>query len=237
MMLNPKFDLVSIAGSGSHRTLAPFSCPRACTLVFAESFNEKWSTSSSIGEHIVADGGFNGWRVDAGVRPATRLSFTPQKFINIGLTVTLLGTILCVIVLLVRRRGGTSPLSEPEASWASNYLLQSAIFITGALFVIGPRYAAYSFAVVAIFAIPQLAARRFLIAPAAWCWLACQLGLLTVRYIRNNPRPGSDWPMQAETFHRGILLAILMIAWGMAVRSAAQGKGTGILARGGAAND
>ena len=203
---------LNIEGTNSERNIDGVECPNSCVLVFAESFNDAWSTSKDIGDHISVDGGFNGWLVDSTAPSSFGLDFKPQRLIALGIAITLISIVFCLGVLVwVRKQSVAAQIEDNVSSPSNNATDVLAILL--ALGFVGFPHALIVFFVAGLLRTKYLRTRVHWVSLAASAWFTGLLLTVVVRYIRRDPVPGSAWPSHAENVHKRLILAILIIGW------------------------
>ena len=203
---------LNIEGTNSERNIDGVECPNSCVLVFAESFNDAWSTSKDIGDHISVDGGFNGWLVDSAAPSSFGLEFKPQRLIALGIAITLICIVFCLGVLVwVRKQSVAAQIEDNVSSPSNNATDVLAILL--ALGFVGFPHALIVFFIAGLLRTKYLRTRVHWVSLAASAWFTGLLLTVVVRYIRRDPVPGSAWPSHAENVHKRLILAILIIGW------------------------
>ncbi len=89
-------------------------------LVIGQGYDRGWRASCdghSLGAPVPIDGYANGWPVGPGCRKVS-FAFAPQGTANIGYVVSALAGVLCLALIIVRRRKATIPLARTGASAA-----------------------------------------------------------------------------------------------------------------------
>ncbi len=229
---------LDITGRNSHRVIHDTTCDRECILVFSESFNDQWHLAGATADHFMVDGGFNGWFLQAGSYPNLKVDFGPQRYVDLGILVSLFACLTCAAIVLRTRRIASSPIQDSGAtSIGLSYAVAGFLLVVVAFLTISLAYALLASAVVVVFALPPLVDRRRRIPAFALAALAAEFLLILARYIRRDPRPGPDWPLHVESFHRGVLVAVLMITWGAYLHTSDNRIETGILTDGGDPSD
>lgn len=203
---------LNIEGTNSQRHIDGVECLNNCVLVFAESFNDGWSTSTELGDHVLVDGGFNGWLVDREVPSSINLDFKPQRLIQLGIAITLICIVFCLGVLLTSRKQLVTAQSETaDASQSNNATDVLAILL--ALGFIGIPHAFIVLIIAVLMRTRYLRTRVHWVGVASAAWLTGLLLTVVVRYIRRDPAPGSAWTDHAENVHKRLILAVLLIGW------------------------
>ncbi len=211
---------LNIEGANSQRHIDGAECLNNCVLVFAESFNDGWSTSTELGDHVVVDGGFNGWLVDSEVASSINLDFKPQRLIHLGIAITLICIVFCLGVLLTSRKQLVTVQSETaDASQSTN--VTDALAVALALGFIGIPHALIVLIIAVLMRTKYLRTRVHWVGVASAAWLTGLLLTVVVRYTRRDPAPGSAWTDHAENVHKRLILAVLIIGW-IAWRESAQ---------------
>ncbi len=203
---------LNLEGTNSERNIDGVECPNSCVLVFAESFNDAWSTSEDLGDHISVDGGFNGWLVDSAAPSSFGLEFKPQRLIALGIAITLICIVFCLGVLVwVRKQSVAAQIEDNVSSPSNNATDVLAILL--ALGFVGFPHALIVFFIAGLLRTKYLRTRVHWVSLAASAWFTGLLLTVVVRYIRRDPVPGSAWPSHAENVHKRLILAILIIGW------------------------
>ena len=203
---------LNLEGTNSERNIDGVECPNSCVLVFAESFNDAWSTSEDLGDHISVDGGFNGWLVDSAAPSSFGLEFKPQRLIALGIAITLICIVFCLGVLVwVRKQSVAAQIEDNVSSPSNNATDVLAILL--ALGFVGFPHALIVFFIAGLLRTKYLRTRVHWVSLAASAWFTGLLLTVVVRYIQRDPVPGSAWPSHAENVHKRLILAILIIGW------------------------
>ncbi len=222
---------LNIEGTNTRRSINGLECQSNCVVVFTESFNDAWSNSEDLGEHLSVDGGFNGWLVDSEVPNSFRLEFKPQRLIQLGIAISLLSIVFCLGVL-IRARKRSIPVQTSTAVSATSDNTIDLFAILLALGFIGFAHALVVFFIAGLLRTKFLRTRVHWVSLAASVWLSGLLLTVVVRYIRRDPVPGSAWPIHAENVHKRLILAVLIIVWITWRESAQRSRRTGNLAGG-----
>jgi arabinofuranan 3-O-arabinosyltransferase len=208
--------------SRTSRTVRVAPCPSGCWVVLGEGFNDGWVAEIDgvdLGPGQLVDGGFNGWYLppsDA-VRTLT-FRWTPQRAVTIGLWLSALAVIACVVLAVAdgRRRPieaprpprligfGREPASSRRRIWAAPIVATATAFV-----LCGPGWALVALAlglVAAAFERPRL-----LGVFALAIWLCCGVVVLS-RVMRYRPFPNAGWPGTFEDLHRPGMLVLALLA-------------------------
>ena len=213
-------------------------------VVLGQSYSDGWRATTSdgadLGEPTLVNGFGNGWRIDPaemGADVTVDIAWTPQRIVWIGIAVSILGVLLCLVLILRpprRARGssagddigasGHSRVSEPSptaprlhdprrSDGPSPGVGAAAVLALGsglvALVVIGP---------VAILPVALLVALAgwfpwgsTLLRLAAVGSFAAAVGYTVLRQWRNGFELDFAWPQWFEATHRVTLTAVVLM--------------------------
>ncbi|HWM18888.1 MAG TPA: alpha-(1-_3)-arabinofuranosyltransferase family protein [Ilumatobacteraceae bacterium] len=223
------------------RTVRVGPCPAGCWVVLGEGLNDGWvadidgDDDEDLGPGRLVDGGFNGWRLPPSDTPRTvTFTWTPQRTVTVGLWLSGLAVIACVVLAVADRRRrpfavarsprliglGRDPVATRRQVWAGPIVATAA-----GLLLAGPGWALVAFALAAVAV--ALGRARLLAAAALAIWLWCGAVVLW-RVMRYRPFPNAGWPGTFEDLHRPGMLVLALLAGSLAAeppRRRTQGSG------------
>jgi arabinofuranan 3-O-arabinosyltransferase len=210
-----------------HRTIEVSACTRGCWLVFGEGFSPDWEASidgRDLGEPLLVDGGFNGWRIEpteATIEIDVR--WTEQRKLDLAIAVSALGALIALVLLVRDRRRPQHPASEPAGDPGDPPALGSDraprsrrhALVTGVAWavlaglLIAPAWAGLG----ALGGLAVVIWRRMRVAElVAVATLIAVAGCVIVRERRNAPAPNGAWPSVFESWHRLAMFAVVAVA-------------------------
>jgi arabinofuranan 3-O-arabinosyltransferase len=202
------------------RTAQVGACPTGCWIVLGEGLNPGWSASVdgvSLGAATLVDGGFHGWWLEPSTaQRSVRFEWGEQRPVTIGLAVSGVAVIACIVVAVVDRRRRPGRLVMPPrldlmergpVEWA----WWAPALVTGgaALALIGPLWAVAGALIGALAG--RLGRPRLLATGAVVVWLAIGAILVTRTYL-DQPFPGPGWPGEFATWHRPGVFVLALLA-------------------------
>ena len=97
---------VKVVRSGRASMTVDVDASKPFWLVLGESYSNGW-TASGLGKPVLVDGYANGWYVQPTGKGPKRitLQFTPQRTVTASLVVSLLGALLCLVLVFASRPG------------------------------------------------------------------------------------------------------------------------------------
>ncbi len=222
-------EVTVLRSSRTEHGLQVAACPRGCWLVHGEGFNTGWTASlngTSLGDPVLMDGGFNAWWLPASdTSQQVDLAWTPQRQVDVGLVISLLAVVLCVVLVLWDRRrplvlgtcdeprfvSMTAPLDEgarpraPLRQWGVWVAFTAVVMLT-----VEPVWGLAAGAV----ALTASWWRRPHVAGVAALVTAVAVGVLMVwRVRRDRPFPGPLWTHEFADLHRpGLVMVALLVA-------------------------
>jgi arabinofuranan 3-O-arabinosyltransferase len=198
-------------------------------VVLGESFNDGWTASAdghSLGHPQLVDGYANGWLVSTpSATIHVHLNWAPQRRVWIAIALSLIGVVLCLVLLIRRPRSHPLPVTDPQPepiTWnsfaRSRGRDEPSLWITllvgvgaGAIAaaVIGPLAGAIT-ALVAATATRRRRARWWL-ALGSPGLLAISALYIVVRQARSKPTAAFEWPAEQSAVHQVGWLAIAFL--------------------------
>ena len=231
-----------VATSRTGRTVEVGPCPSGCWLVLGEGWNRGWVAKlrggDGLGTPQVVDGGFNGWWIEPSSDVRTvEMTWTPQRTIWFGFTLTLFTLALSVVILVgARSRAGlgvgrqTSPSTDVTVSGSMPVAAVSpapidrrrrrwsgvvGAGVLGSL-VLSGRWGAMAALIVAV---ATLIRRRHLVGWLAFAIVAAIACWYGWRIHQLRPFPGYGWVVNIEAAHPWAILAIVLLAVALSDRS------------------
>jgi arabinofuranan 3-O-arabinosyltransferase len=184
-------------------------------LVFGQGWASGWRASLNgrdLGTPVKADGGSMAWPIDPSTTPATvRISWRPQRFVNVGLLVSALGAAACLLLAVFGRRriDVVSRAPRLETSGRAGAFIGVLTVAVFAAAVVAP-WAALVVGAIAIISRTVRVLRRVGLMAAVVC-----VGVTGVfvagQQFRHRYRPGFGWPQSFASVHQLALLAVLLL--------------------------
>ncbi|MGE3620853.1 MAG: alpha-(1-_3)-arabinofuranosyltransferase family protein [Acidimicrobiia bacterium] len=197
-------------------------------LVLGQSHNRGWSArvegSGDLGPPELVDGFANGWLVqlDEDGRARVELDFGPQGAVRLGLVVSGVSGLACLLMAWRGRRCLDGPTARPDPLEPIPVLhYEGALPRRGRAALVG-----VGVAVGAVLVVPPPAAAVLGVVAALGCrrervrgWLVLAAPLLAaasgayvvVQQFRNRILPGFNWPAEHGRVHHAALLAVLVL--------------------------
>jgi arabinofuranan 3-O-arabinosyltransferase len=205
------------------KTIEIEHCVDGCWLVLGNGYSTAWTATGpagSLGEPLLVDGGFNGWRIAPSNQPVqVVVEWTQQRKLDIALVLSLLGVAAALVLLVFDARRGAwravpDPVPSPRLSDAMEQIpRRTALRIAVAWTVISALVIAPAWALAGIaggIALVVLRRRR-LVELTAWATVVAVGALVTIRERRNAPAPNGGWPEVFESWHRLGMFAIVTV--------------------------
>jgi arabinofuranan 3-O-arabinosyltransferase len=184
-------------------------------LVFGQGWAPGWRASLNghdLGPPVKVDGGSMAWTIDPFTTPATvKISWRPQRFVNIGLLVSSVGAAACLLLAVFgRRRNGYVRSPQPlETSGRAEALIGVLTVAAFAAAVLAP-WAALVVGAIAIISRRVRALRRLGLVAAVIC-VGITGGFVAGQQFRNRYQPGFGWPQSFASVDQLALLAVLFL--------------------------
>jgi hypothetical protein len=196
-------------------------------LVLGQSHNLGWhafADGRDLGPPVLIDGFANGWRLEPGSTGTTKISlrWVPQRTVWLGLAVSALAAILCLLILVFsalqsakRRRGaawrGQDQLEVPELGPPRRpHPAMAAAVAVGFGLAAGPAVGVAAGAVTLLAGLLRPA--RWLALGSAAC-LAAAGAYVAMQQYRYRFPPDFAWPVNTERAHSlGWLAVALLVA-------------------------
>jgi hypothetical protein len=180
-------------------------------LVLGQSHTDGWHATAGgkdLGPPVLVDGYANGWRIDpAGAEMAVELSFTPQRRVDLSLTISGFSALLCLLLALRRPRPLPLPNRDEEPAPLSTFLTvrydgtlpsRRAALIVGGLLGLAAAVLVHPVLGVGLAALCYRGVRddrtrRWIVfgAPAAMVAAGAYVVVWQLRYAAG---PGLEWP-------------------------------------------
>ena len=214
------------------RTVHVAPCSIGCWVVLGEGFNDGWvaeidGTMTSTASISAPDSSWTAGSTAGTCSPSdaprtVTFRWTPQRAVTIGLWLSGLAVIACVVLAVAdRRRRPIEAARSPrlvgfgrELAASRRQLWAGPIVATAVAFVLcGPGWSlvALALGVVAV----ALGRPRLLGAFALAIWLWCGAVVLW-RVVRYRPFPNAGWPGTFEDLHRPGMLVLALLAGSLA---------------------
>lgn len=207
----------TVVERGTRRFTLP-ACPDGCWLETRDGWNTGWSARSSdldLGEPVASGGGRTTWWVEPGDTPrVVTATWTPQRTLWIGLAVSLLTALICLVLVARRRRtevgDGSFAITESESETIGTDSAPRRLAIVTAVItaiVVSPLWALLPLALIR---------RRF----SLWALRVggILLGLaalfMMLQQIRTGADPGFGWPSVFRRAHRPALAGLVLVVMG-----------------------
>jgi arabinofuranan 3-O-arabinosyltransferase len=197
-------------------------------LTLGEGFNEGWHASAGghdLGSPRMVDGGFNGWLVPpapGGGPVRVSLTWEPQRTVDVGLLVSIVGGVVCLVLLAIGSRWErplpeaadgialASPLAGSGPSLATWEAAVAAVVVgLATAFVLSPPWAVALG--VAAFVSARWRRWRFVVSIGAVAGVVLVGVLYVARQIVSKPQPGFGWVTRFEFAHRIAFGALLLL--------------------------
>ena len=205
---------VESRGRGERR-IAIGPCPDGCWLVSGDGWNTGWvarSDGKRLADPEAVDGGFNGWYLPPGTgRVTIDITWSPQRRIWAGLTLSVLAVLAAfAVVLRTRRRSGVvDVLSPPRLRRIIAPIAVRPWIVPGAAGVVGVVAIAPVWGL-AIFGLSAFATalRRPALLGVVGVAIIGGVGVFYVEHQRDGRfLPGFGWIVNIESTHRVTLMA------------------------------
>jgi arabinofuranan 3-O-arabinosyltransferase len=211
---------VAVQRTRTQRTITVAPCPTGCWLILGEGDSPGWAAAidgDDLGPSTVVSG-FAAWRLPPSERPtAVVVSWQPQRLVTVGLILSLLALIACIVFIIRDRtpaavaqadppRFGSLPDREPTTWLAATASAMVAVVGTAVCVALSAALWLVPIAVVVV------AVRR----PVLWR----AVSLLTLIYVSLSMTrlflgatqvSGFDWPLQFERWHRATVTAVIVL--------------------------
>jgi arabinofuranan 3-O-arabinosyltransferase len=227
----------------THRTVTVGGASGPFWLVLGEGWNPGWHAAiagHALGRPVAVDGGSNGWLLTpTSAGPLTvHLDWTPQQAVNIGLIVSGVAVVVCVVLVIVgtRRRDEGLPPDPPRLAnpfrpqrggptgWAVAAITGIAVgAVTG--FVIHPAYGVVA-GVGAAVSLRWPRWRGLVTVGAVWGVVLTGV-LYLARQIVSQPMPGFGWVSRFEFVHPVAFLAVALAVTDVVVERVRSGRRAG----------
>jgi arabinofuranan 3-O-arabinosyltransferase len=200
-------------------------------LVLGQGHNDGWRAEVNgrgLGSPQLIDGGMNGWPVEAAAGEALdiRLTWAPQRWVNLGLVLAAGSVVACLVLLVVpgrprsRTRAPSAASSEepafvglaltgPRVTWRTALVAAAATALIAVLVL--PPWTALVVGPVTALALTVPRLRRLPAIGALTC-LALVGAFYVARQVISEPAPGFGWPSAFERAHVPALLAVVLVA-------------------------
>ncbi len=198
-------------------------------LVVAQSKNDGWTAElddgTSLGEPELVDGMANGWTVPApkGGHAVIHVRWTPQDRVWVGLAISGLGVLVCLVLLLVRRRPAI-PASDADASVTlAPFVARTAVrprtlVLVGLPILVGVLTLLVASPILALVAAALSAGAmldrraRTALRVVAIGALLVAVGFVIVQQVRQGYPAAYDWPQRFLKVDDLPWLAVLLLA-------------------------
>ena len=201
-------------------------CPTGCWVVFGEGFNTEWEATldgESLGPPIPVDGGFNGWLLPPSSEPrAIAFRWTAQTPVTIGLSVSALAALLCLLLASVAVRPVVERARSPRPSriWSTpsgrRMRVSALALIVASGLLISPIWGAVSLVPAALLigaSMRPRAPERLLELTGVLCAATVAASVLWI--VRNDrPFPDAGWTLSFDHLNGLALYATISIAVG-----------------------
>ncbi|MEY2754516.1 MAG: hypothetical protein RJB65_874, partial [Actinomycetota bacterium] len=212
----PEARVTTVDTDRTSREVSVTGCSSGCWLVLGEGWNTAWSASvdgSDLGVPLPLSGG-NGWWLPSGSDTRTvHLDWTAQGGVDLGLLVSAIAVVLCLVVL-VRTRRPTTPDPAPGVGTAPRADRRRAGIAAGAAVVATAAATSLPVAALALVAlVPAVVFARPRIASLlAWAGVSAAAAAVVARQVVRAPAASPLWPLAAERLHRPVLMAVIVVA-------------------------
>ena len=210
-----------------HRTVVVDACPDGCWLVLGEGYNDAWAASvggSDLGDPVLVDGGFNGWRLDPSDVPVTvEMRWTAQGPVTWGLTIGVLTSLLLAFVIALSKKAASPVFASPVLAAGrrpscGRAVPAAAVLISAAALLIAPIWGLVA---VAPAALALWAGRR----PRPWpanrplelvgLTTAVAVAVSAVLIERTQrPYPNAGWTLDFDQLNGPAIFAMLVLTVG-----------------------
>ena len=196
------------------RTTSTASCTSGCWLELADGWNVGWKASLSgatLADPVASAGGRLLWKLPSMAEESTfTATWAPQKRMWIGISVTLFGLFLGLVVLAFPRLRRRSIRPDTEAltqsiSIHSAITVMTSATIVGAL-VISPLYGLMAGLITAA------TVRSHSTHKAGLALITLGMLFLIAQQIRTGAIPSFGWPSVFRRSHQPVLLGVVLIA-------------------------
>ena len=195
-------------------------CPTGCWVVLGEGFNDAWTADAngaSLGPPALVDGGFNGWLLPPGDAPtAVEFRWTAQRPVTIGLAVSAIAALACLIVAVLGARRLLAPLPRPRVVTVRptprrRAVISGGVLVVASVLLISPPWGL----VAALVAIVELWLRRSRTFEIAGIAAGCAVALSAMWVVRTDrPFPNAGWTTSVEHLNGLALFAVIALAVG-----------------------
>jgi len=206
-------------GRGS-RTIEVGPCPDGCWLVTGDGWNTGWSATldgRALAPPESLDGGFNGWHIaPSTTAQRVELTWTPQRRIWVGLGVSIVAVLGCLLIVAVshRRRRAWVPAPAPvlAAPWAGAGRSVATVVLAAVLagLVIAPGWGLATALLAAV--VSLVFGRPRLLGVAAMAVVTVVAVFYVLHQRSGRYLPGFGWVVNIESTHRWTLLALVLLA-------------------------
>jgi arabinofuranan 3-O-arabinosyltransferase len=203
-------------------------CPDGCWIVLGEGFNDGWEATAdgeSLGPGQLVDGGFNGWWLAPTTSPTlVEVRWTAQGPVTLGLAISALAVLACVLVAFGAPRARIEPLQRPRllsdrpAAATRTTVLAAGTLVVAAGVLVAPGWGLGALLVAGT---SHLAARRSRRGWRTRVYELAGVGLITVTALgvlwierRDRPFPNAGWTTSFDHLNGLALFAVLAIAVG-----------------------
>ena len=201
-------------------------CPTGCWVVFGEGFNTEWEATldgESLGSPIPVDGGFNGWLLSPSSEPrAIAFRWTAQTPVTIGLSVSALAALLCLLIASVAVRPVVERARSPRPSriWSTpsgrRMRVSALTLVVASGLLISPIWGAVSLVPAALLigaSMRPRAPERLVELTGVLCAVTVAASVLWI--VRNDrPFPDAGWTLSFDHLNGLALYATISIAVG-----------------------
>jgi arabinofuranan 3-O-arabinosyltransferase len=208
------------------------ACPAGCWVVLGEGFNDAWSAEvngTSLGPPVLVDGGFNGWLLPPGDAPTTvEFRWTAQRSVTIGLAVSAIAAIACLLTAVLGARRILAPLPRPRIvtirpTRPRQAAISGGVLIVASVLLIGPLWGLVAVVVTAV----ELWLRRSRTFEIAGIAAGCAVAVGAMWVVRSDrPFPNAGWTTSVEHLNGLALFAVIVLAVGAAFARDADGEPT-----------
>jgi arabinofuranan 3-O-arabinosyltransferase len=198
------------------------ACPAGCWIVLGEGFNDAWSADAngtSLGPPALVDGGFNGWLLPPGDTPTTvEFRWTAQRPVTIGLAVSAIAALACLLVAVLGARRVLAPLPRPRIvamrpTSRHRAAISGAVLVAASVLLIGPEWGLVAAFVAAV----ELWLRRSRTFEIAGIAAGCAVAVGAMWVVRNDrPFPNAGWTTSVEHLNGLALFAVIVLVVGAA---------------------
>jgi arabinofuranan 3-O-arabinosyltransferase len=219
---------VDAGGDDTSRTATVTECPDGCWLILGEGYNSAWRAriveggsggDASLGAPRQIAGGFNGWWLPPNDSPTTvRMTWPPQRGIDLALVLTAVAVLACVALIVWdrRRRDPALTPTAPAVAWplprasTRSALASAAVLVVVSGLAIAPLWAAIAL----VPALLVVLLRRPVVLGVGSAALAAVLGAIVVRRVLEHRYfLNAGWTSYFEDLHRpGMFVVVLLLA-------------------------